>query len=1413
MFSYIDENYEKERLDKKFKNFFGAYSSEVRKQLMSKNLKKITSLYDIYYPEVRNDLLAKNNKVFDTNLEESSIAIRNTLLAKQVSEHSDLEKISENFRKSILAREKMHQGTENLLKQSEEIRKNATAKNLDSDFDLMKESESIRRQSLAKNKTQSYFKDREEDKSGTYRENQTAKNVKSEADLEDISKEYRKNSLTHNKTTESNLEKISHQFRKDNLARNTKQLQDLESSSKQHRVDDVARNAPTQTDLAEISEQFRKDNVASNDNQDTNLEKLSEGFRKDDLAQNKTDTTDLEKNSEAYRKDDLSKNKSTKSDLETNSVAFRTDDLSKNMSKSSDLEKMSEEFREDDISKNKSVSTNLEENSKEFRKNDISLNASKDTNLENDSNTYRKDNLSLNQAKTADLEENSNIYRADDLSKNKSVESDLESISESHRKDDLSKNKSTESDLEKDSEAYRKVDLAQNKAVTTDLEKDSETYRKDDLAQNKSISSDLENDSPVYRADDLSQNEAVETDLETDSKLYREDDLSKNASVTTDLEKDSEAYRKDDLSKNEDIQADLEADSKQYRDDDLAKNTGSITDLETDSKQYRDDDLANNAESESDLDTNSEQYRKDNLTKNVSIESDLEDDFKSFRISSTKGKGNRKGGGDLLTTSENFRLGDLSKNVSTSTNLLLDSVPYLKEQLSHNSGGLFGVNISALGTSTFIGISRVWTMGLLFRNLMMLRNVPKSIDLEKSSRSIMGSMVTQNKYTYYWNRYNYSTSPSLLEDTKKPNIASLPYTPPDELEGILGYQSPIQYSLENIARSIEYSNKSPYQSFNTLLNTQEYFGISDEPSRKVQIAKGDAADVPVDDVNITYMEGRLTNIIRRYNVEANPYILNISKFNGYSPGEMGASVLNAYAANEAIPLFGDLIEKTIGAFDKDLKYADRAKSIVADDEGNYVKGEADKLLKTEGSLAAKSTAGNPLDDVDFKTGRKGVKKILKDISESSINFAENFRNIQGIDGPRGANYNGKEFVIGMKNNAKRVSKQRFTIKNPYAPSREAAKLIFYFKNYSINGGETIYFPPYIQSFQNTANASWNENLFLGRPEPVYTYNNSSRNGSITFYVLTDYSQRVLIGRDYGSGNIRDHQAIRLNRHFTDYSKKDLEIEMLKKQKAGIDKQVENYDNDIGDIDDEINKMEERINEINAEIPTATAEQRTNLKEERRTLKQTIRELKSQKPKDAEKSKSKEDLQVESNSLNDEINEQEILSKDPNYSESSDVIGNIYMSNITQPSRENGDVVTTLADTITRLNQMNQGLMFQPAFFSGDDVDFERRVEFLEKLTRPARNIIPDTGFMFTRPPIAHIGLGTWFNHDIVVNSVSYDYADAPWSFNDKGLNGKLRAQPMWVSVTVQFNIIGPWGIEEGDPPLSTDKGGYYGPKR
>lgn len=55
-----------------------------------------------------------------------------------------------------------------------------------------------------------------------------------------------------------------------------------------------------------------------------------------------------------------------------------------------------------------------------------------------------------------------------------------------------------------------------------------------------------------------------------------------------------------------------------------------------------------------------------------------------------------------------------------------------------------------------------------------------------------------------------------------------------------------------------------------------------------------------------------------------------------------------------------------------------------------------------------------------------------------------------------------------------------------------------------NGGRVMWFPPYDLKVSENNSARWTDNTFLGRPEPIYTYQDTSRSGQLSFKVVVDH---------------------------------------------------------------------------------------------------------------------------------------------------------------------------------------------------------------------------------------------------------------------------------------------------------------------
>jgi len=75
-----------------------------------------------------------------------------------------------------------------------------------------------------------------------------------------------------------------------------------------------------------------------------------------------------------------------------------------------------------------------------------------------------------------------------------------------------------------------------------------------------------------------------------------------------------------------------------------------------------------------------------------------------------------------------------------------------------------------------------------------------------------------------------------------------------------------------------------------------------------------------------------------------------------------------------------------------------------------------------------------------------------------------------------------------------------------------------------NGGRVMWFPPYDLKISEQNSARWSDNTFLGRPEPIYTYQDTSRTGTLSFKVVVDHPSVLnLLVREHFR-NMSDEEA-------------------------------------------------------------------------------------------------------------------------------------------------------------------------------------------------------------------------------------------------------------------------------------------------
>jgi hypothetical protein len=120
-----------------------------------------------------------------------------------------------------------------------------------------------------------------------------------------------------------------------------------------------------------------------------------------------------------------------------------------------------------------------------------------------------------------------------------------------------------------------------------------------------------------------------------------------------------------------------------------------------------------------------------------------------------------------------------------------------------------------------------------------------------------------------------------------------------------------------------------------------------------------------------------------------------------------------------------------------------------------------------------------------------IRKHPYSILDSTYNL-----NIYPTSGPESTTLQGgqvKKYMLSLENLAWRTSRRpgyRYTD----LPESEKGP----------NGGRVMWFPPYDLTFSENNSVQWESNTFLGRPEDIYTYKNTSRSGSLSFKVIVDH---------------------------------------------------------------------------------------------------------------------------------------------------------------------------------------------------------------------------------------------------------------------------------------------------------------------
>ena len=129
----------------------------------------------------------------------------------------------------------------------------------------------------------------------------------------------------------------------------------------------------------------------------------------------------------------------------------------------------------------------------------------------------------------------------------------------------------------------------------------------------------------------------------------------------------------------------------------------------------------------------------------------------------------------------------------------------------------------------------------------------------------------------------------------------------------------------------------------------------------------------------------------------------------------------------------------------------------------------------------------------------------------------------------------------------KMSSQTGDVNNPYSNATDNKRYMFSIENLAWNDnlvnllacevgpgdqlsghrGRIMWFPPYDIGFSETTSANWDKHNFIGRGEPMYTYNNTERTGNLNWKIIIDHPNYLnFIGKseNINASNFDDYVA-------------------------------------------------------------------------------------------------------------------------------------------------------------------------------------------------------------------------------------------------------------------------------------------------
>lgn len=494
---------------------------------------------------------------------------------------------------------------------------------------------------------------------------------------------------------------------------------------------------------------------------------------------------------------------------------------------------------------------------------------------------------------------------------------------------------------------------------------------------------------------------------------------------------------------------------------------------------------------------------------------------------------------------------------------------------------------------------------------------------------------------------------------------------------------------------------------------------------------------------------------------------------------------------------GHAIDQTSKIFNDGYKEISKGSGVKFVDESNGVFGIGSGLVARE--FCRTWTKDDPYWKMDNLQKHKG-NHLGKAGSVLTNTFNLNIAPIFGVN-------------VDTEKTEKNVSKYMFSIEN--LAWRGTSELLGLPKSEKgPNGGRVMWFPPYDLQVGDTNSTQWNSVNFLGRPEPIYTYNYTERIGTLSWKIVVDHPSILNVITENTLKGVPDYVADQALEAFF-AGCKEYDVYEL----ASIFPNLS--------VDDIISIQNDITNEYNADTNTTVSDNTSgvNTPINPNPPNEGVIDLDGSDPAnegiinlDSSSTVGSESTipdNVQGTEMEGSWNAYGVFMPGEIPTDEVQATANNQAGAGKQKKLDTAKILAKMLGEENYFNALKQDdefiynslkrelKHFHPSFHSMTPEGLNNRLSFLLQCTRPG-NTIPtvnsdgslDTerdvdNTAFGAPPICVLRIGDFYHTKIAIDSVSFNYDPLIYDLNPEGIG----IQPMIANVSLNFKYIGGQGLE------------------